>query len=110
MMATAREYGPKSEGALWPHEKGHEKQPDFRGHLDLSRAQLHALVDLAKQDSSAATFKLQLGVWDRTSRDGDAYKYIQSEVVIPGDENQGQRQQPRQYSKPTPPAAKEPWD
>jgi hypothetical protein len=106
----AKQFGPKGEGVLFPHDKEHEKQPDFRGKIDLSRAQLHALVDLAKE-SRDETFKVLLGAWERTSEKGDSYVYMQTEVFLPQEGEE--RQQPRQYRpKPKPQAVseKDPWD
>jgi|TARA_R110000824_G_C14868486_1_gene642047 hypothetical protein len=104
-----KEFGPKGDGVLFPHEKQHEKQPNFRGKIELSREQLHALVDLAKE-SREATFQVLIGAWDRNSEKGDPYIYLQTEVHLP-QETEGRQQ--RQYQpKPQPQAVpgKDPWD
>lgn len=102
------EYGPKGDGVLFEHEKAHEKQPDHRGNIDITRAQLHALVELAKE-SNDGTFKLQVGAWNRTSEKGDPYMYLSTEVYQPRENSERQEGTPYRPKEKTTPR-KKPWE
>ena len=99
-----REYGAKGTGAVWAHKKITDRQPDFRGHIDLSRAQLRALVDQAKAGDDQ-TFKVLIAMWDRMSKKGEPYKYLATEVLI---ESGGS--QPSEERQATAPKVNKPWD
>ena len=97
------DYGPKADGVLFPHQQQHDKQPNFRGNIDLSRAQLHKLVDLAKE-SDQNTFRVLIGAWKRVSEKGDPYIYLQTEVQLPSAKEE------RQFRpKPAAQEEKDPW-
>ena len=71
---------PKSEGALFINkEKAHEKSPDWRGSVEVTKDQVMKLVEMGKRGIEP---KLQLAAWDRTSKAGEDYKYIQAEAYI----------------------------
>lgn len=104
-----RTYGPKGDGVLWIHEKTGEKQPDYRGHIALTREQLHKLLEIAKSSGEdEEIFKVQVALWDRMSKEHKPYKYLATEVLIPQDNENGQQQQPQQYQPSR--APKKPWD
>ena len=97
----ASKYGPKGQGAIWPHEKKGDKHPDYRGHVKITLEQLEALVSQAKS-TSEEEFTLEIAMWDRTSKNGDEYKFISTEVSIP------QEAKHEEFRRPT--APKRPWD
>ena len=98
-----RAYGEKGTGAVWAHKKINDRQPDFRGHIDLSREQLRALVDQAKAGDDQ-TFKILVAMWDRMSKKGEPYKYLATEVLIEnGDSHPPEERQAA-------PKASKPWD
>ena len=85
-------FGPKGEGAIFRHEKSHDKQPDFRGKIEITRAQLHALVARAKENNDPS-FELQVAVWNRVAREsGNAYMYCSTEVFTPKVDNGYEKQ------------------
>jgi hypothetical protein len=72
---------PKSKGGLWAHNKTSEKQPDLKGHVEISKDVLRMLVNQAK--AGVSDIKLQVAGWDRTARNsGQRYIYLTSEAYV----------------------------
>ena len=93
------DYGPKGEGAIFPNNKKTAKtHPDFTGHIKVTLAQLEALVAQAKS-SNEQSFQIDIALWDRTSKKGDEYKFISTEVST-----QENKSEPRRTF------SKKPWD
>ena len=103
-------FGPKGEGAIFRHEKSHDKQPDFRGKIEITRAQLHALVDRAKENNDP-TFELQGAVWNRVAKEsGNAYMYCSTEVFTPKVDNGYERQASRPTGRDRSTSRDDDWD
>tara|TARA_R110000744_G_scaffold183934_4_gene303326 strand:+ start:510 stop:797 length:288 start_codon:yes stop_codon:yes gene_type:complete len=92
------QYGPKGEGAIWPHKKTADSHPDFRGHIKITLTQLETLVAQAKS-SNEQSFQIDIALWDRTSKKGGEYKFISTEVS-----SQENKSEPRRTF------SKKPWD
>lgn len=79
---------PKGEGAMFANEKQNEKQPDWRGNIEVTSAQLRELLAMAKanQANPVADFKLKIQVasWNRVAKNtGAEYMYLSTEVYNP---------------------------
>jgi len=73
---------PKSKGGLWTHNKTSEKQPDMKGHVEISRDILRMLLNEAK--AGVSEIKLQVAGWDRTAQsNGSRYMYLTAEAYVP---------------------------
>jgi len=93
------DYGPKGEGAIFPNNKKTAKNhPDFTGNIKITLAQLEALVAQAKS-SNEQSFQIDIALWDRTSKKGDDFKFINTEV-----KTQENKSEPRRTF------SKKPWD
>ena len=64
---------PKTKGGMWAHEKTSEKQPDVKGHVEITRDVLRMLVNQAK--AGVGDIKIQLAGWDRTAQ-SNGQRYI----------------------------------
>ena len=106
---------PKSKGGLWVHNKTSEKQPDLKGHVEITRDVLRMLVNQAKAGEDE--IKLQVAGWDRTAKsNGARYIYLTTEAYVPK-EHQDRVQEVSGGSEPAPPPppvdyvqSKDPWD
>ena len=80
---------PKGEGAMFVNnKKTNDKQPDFRGNVEISSAQLKELLLMAKANQAhpVADFKLkmQIASWNRVAKTtGAEYMYLSTEVYNP---------------------------
>lgn len=96
----------KSEGGMWGNtQKTKDTQPDWRGHIEVSSAQLRELLDMAKANqlnpNPEFKLKLQLASWVRTAKaTGVEYFYLSGEVYNPPAEGQSQQQAPRPSPAP----------
>ena len=72
---------PKSTGGLWTHIKTSEKQPDVKGHIEISKDVLRMLVNQAK--AGVGEIKLQVAGWDRTAKNNSQrYIYLTSAAYV----------------------------
>ena len=80
---------PKSEGAAWLNndKRPDDKLPDFRGKLDITKAQVDMLMKMAQAGQEP---KLQIGIWKRMSEAGAPYVYLQGEAYMKQDQQQQQ--------------------
>tara|TARA_R100001377_G_scaffold1951_1_gene1413 strand:+ start:536 stop:862 length:327 start_codon:yes stop_codon:yes gene_type:complete len=79
---------PKGEGAMFSNEKQNDKQPDWRGNIEVTSAQLRELLTMAKanQANPVPDFKLKMQVasWNRVAKStGAEYMYLSTEVYNP---------------------------
>lgn len=75
------EYADRTSGALFVNNrKMKESQPDHNGKLQISKELLRELVDRAK---SGGEIKLDLSVWERTSKAGLDYLSINAVISPP---------------------------
>lgn len=89
---------PTSEGAVFINDrKNKETHPDWRGHLDITKAQIDQLVRMGR---SGQKVRLQIAAWDRESGSGKEYMYLKAEAYMKdedeggddwGNDNQSQR-------------------
>ena len=70
---------PKSDGALFPHKKTSEKQPDLRGKVAITRDQMIKLKEMAEAGLEPT---LQVAAWNRKSSEGRPYVYISAEAYM----------------------------
>lgn len=79
---------PKGEGAMFSNQKQNDKQPDWRGHVEVTSPQLRELLAMAKanQANPVPDFKLKIQVasWNRIAKSSGAeYMYLSTEVYNP---------------------------
>lgn len=106
---------PKSKGGLWVHNKTSEKQPDVKGHVEITRDVLRMLVNQAK--AGVGEIKLQIAGWDRTAKsNGARYIYLTTEAYVPK-EHQDRVNEASGGSESAPPPppvdyvkSKDPWE
>jgi len=105
---------PKTKGGLWSHEKTSEKQPDVKGHVEITRDVLRMLVNQAK--AGVGDMKIQIAGWDRTAQsNGQRYIYLTGEAWV-AKENQdavaAAAASAGNDAPPPPPvdSGKDPWD
>jgi uncharacterized protein (DUF736 family) len=71
---------PKSEGVIFPNDnKDSEKHPDWRGHIEVTSAQIKKLVEMGR---NGVDVKLQVAAWERTSQSGKDYMYLSTEAYM----------------------------
>jgi len=71
----------QSDGQIFTNNfKSGEKQPDWTGSIKLSRELLKGLVTKVKEGGEA---EVRVALWDRTSRDGNDYKYARFDLPQP---------------------------
>ncbi len=71
----------KSDGAVFPANKAHDKMPDFTGVLKVTKDQINQLVELGR---AGHPLELRLAMWDRKSKEsGNPYKYVSAEPNKP---------------------------
>ena len=72
---------PKTKGGLWMHTKTTDKQPDIKGHIEITRDVLRMLVNQAK--AGVGDIKIQMAGWDRTAMsNGQRYIYLTAEAYV----------------------------
>jgi single-stranded DNA-binding protein len=81
---------PKSKGGLWINRTKSGEQPDWRGKIAVSKAQINKLVEMGR---SGIEPTLQLGAWKRRSEAGQNYIYLSAEAYIKPEGQQQQQQQ-----------------
>ena len=79
---------PKGEGAMFANEKKNDKQPDWRGNIEVTPSQLRELLTMAKanQANPVSDFKIKMQVasWNRIAKNtGAEYMYLSTEVYNP---------------------------
>ncbi len=71
----------QSDGQIFTNNfKSGDKQPDWTGSIKLSRELLKGLVTKIKEGGEA---EVRVALWDRTSRDGNEYKYARFDLPQP---------------------------
>ena len=72
---------PKTKGGMWAHTKTSEKQPDIKGHIEITRDVLRMLVNQAK--AGVGDIKISMAGWDRTAMsNGQRYIYLTAEAYV----------------------------
>tara|TARA_R110000744_G_scaffold128574_1_gene235764 strand:- start:416 stop:742 length:327 start_codon:yes stop_codon:yes gene_type:complete len=105
---------PKTKGGLWSHEKTSEKQPDVKGHVEITRDVLRMLVNQAK--AGVGDIKIQIAGWDRTAQsNGQRYIYLTGEAWVPKEHQDAVQAAAASDSNDAPPpppvdSGKDPWD
>ena len=105
---------PKTKGGLWSHEKTSEKQPDVKGHVEITRDVLRMLVNQAK--AGVGDIKIQIAGWDRTAQsNGQRYVYLTGEAWVPKEHQDAVQAAAASDSNDAPPpppvdSGKDPWD
>ena len=68
----------QSDGAIYTNNyKQNDKQPDWTGKAELSRDMLKELVTIVKH---GGTSELRVALWNRTSKNGNEYKYARLDI------------------------------
>lgn len=76
---TDRKYGPKQDFAFFKNKYAKtERHPSEVGTIELEREFLKAVVERAK---TGVMPKLKAAMWDRTSKAGMPYRFVQLEVA-----------------------------
>jgi hypothetical protein len=71
----------QSDGAIYTNNyKDNEKQPDWTGKVVLDKNLLKALVEKVKSGQEA---EMRVALWDRVSKNGNAYKYARLDISQP---------------------------
>ena len=71
----------QSDGAIYTNiYKDNEKQPDWTGKVVLDKNLLKALVEKVKSGQEA---EMRVALWDRVSKNGNAYKYARLDIPQP---------------------------
>jgi len=111
---------PKTKGGLWAHTKTSEKQPDVKGHVEITRDVLRMFVNQAK--AGVGDIKIQIAGWDRTAQsNGQRYIYLTGEAYVPkehqdavlaaaSDSNESVPPPPPPSQPPPIDSGKDPWD
>ena len=86
----------QSDGAIYTNNyKQASNQPDWTGKVMLSKEILKELVTKLKS-GNADGVEMRVALWDRTSKNGNEYKYARLDVP----QEQQQRQQPERKPEP----------
>jgi|TARA_R100000479_G_scaffold158752_1_gene95784 hypothetical protein len=65
---------PKSTGSIFTNRfKEKETQPDWTGKVEFNRDLLKQLVNVVKEGGD---LEVRIALWDRTSKNGNDYKYL----------------------------------
>ena len=68
----------QSDGAIYTNNyKQNDKQPDWTGKVEISRDMLKELVSIVKE---GGTGELRVALWNRTSKNGNEYKYARLDI------------------------------
>tara|TARA_R110000782_G_scaffold44237_2_gene99119 strand:+ start:185 stop:508 length:324 start_codon:yes stop_codon:yes gene_type:complete len=87
----------QSDGAIYTNNyKQTDKQPDWTGKVAITKGLLKELVTKIKEDR-ADSVELRVALWNRTSKNGNEYKYARLDVP-----------QQQKQSEPVPPPAPPP--
>ena len=70
----------RSDGQIFTNDFKSGAQPDWTGSVKLSRELLKGLVTKVKEGGEA---EVRVALWDRTSRDGNEYKYARFDLPQP---------------------------
>ena len=71
----------QSDGAIYTNNyKQNDKQPDWTGKVEISRDMLKELVSIVKD---GGTGELRVALWNRTSKNGNEYKYARLDIPPP---------------------------
>tara|TARA_R100000544_G_C2227415_1_gene61877 strand:+ start:8962 stop:9270 length:309 start_codon:yes stop_codon:yes gene_type:complete len=82
----------QSDGAIYTNNfKDNDKKPDWTGKVTLDKNLLKALVEKVKSGEEA---EMRVALWDRTSKNGNDYKYARLDIPQP------QRQQAQTSPQP----------
>ena len=79
----------QSDGKIFTNNyKSGDKQPDWTGSIKLSRELLKGLVtnlqaSQSKKEGGESFTEVRVALWDRTSRDGNEYKYARFDLPQP---------------------------
>ena len=85
----------QSDGAIYTNNyKQTDKQPDWTGKVALTKELLKELVTKIKEER-VDSVELRVALWDRTSKNGNEYKYARLDV-------------PQEQQKPAPEPEPEP--
>ena len=105
---------PKTKGGLWQHNKTSDKQPDVKGHIEITRDVLRMLVNQAK--AGVPEIKLQIAAWDRTAQsNGQRYQYLTAEAYVSKEHQDAVASVDNSNEAPPPPppppvdSGKDPW-
>jgi len=83
-----KEY-PKSEGKVWvvdEKDRLNDKYPHFRGHIDVTKAQIQMLINMGKAGLEP---RLQVSLWERTAEgSGKPWKYMRTEAYMKEEEHE----------------------
>tara|TARA_R100000935_G_scaffold44535_1_gene67423 strand:+ start:287 stop:595 length:309 start_codon:yes stop_codon:yes gene_type:complete len=75
---------PQSDGAIYTNSyKQNDKQPDWTGKVEITRDLLKELVTIVKE---GGTGELRVALWNRTSKNGNEYKYARLDIPVKKDE------------------------
>jgi single-stranded DNA-binding protein len=86
----------QSDGAIYTNKyKKAGNQPDWTGRVMLSKEILKELVTKLKSENNADGVEMRVALWDRTSKNGNEYKYARLDV-------------PQEQQKPAPAPEPEP--
>ena len=70
----------QSDGAIYINNfKDKDTKPDWTGKVELSKDLLKELVTKVKEGGDA---ELRVALWDRTSKNGNDYKYTRMDIPI----------------------------
>ena len=72
----------QSDGQIFTNDFKSGAQPDWTGSVKLSRELLKGLVTKLKEGGESFT-EVRVALWDRTSRDGNEYKYARFDLPQP---------------------------
>jgi hypothetical protein len=71
---------PQSDGAIYINNyKDKDTKPDWTGKVELSKELLKELVTKVKEGGDA---ELRVALWDRTSKNGNEYKYARLDLPM----------------------------
>ena len=66
------------DGAIYTNNyKSGDKQPDWTGKVEMGRDMLKELVSIVKE---GGTGELRVALWNRTSKNGNEYKYCRLDI------------------------------
>ena len=75
---------PQSDGAIYTNSyKQNDKQPDWTGKVEITRDLLKELVTIVKEGGAG---ELRVALWNRTSKNGNEYKYARLDIPVKKDE------------------------
>ena len=91
---------PQSDGAIYQNNfKKTDKQPDWTGKIEIHRDTLKELVEKVKTGEPA---ELRVALWDRTSKNGNEYKYARLDIPMVQDKPAPKQEEPKSDKLPAP--------